>query len=234
MPCPPGLVPVANVDQATGVWAGRVVATRANPPCSLSRARLGSWSCFEQPRDDAGVQTIQTDDDDLLDDSNLPVESFDDGISRDNGLIQPTPLSLRLRDELGREARPAGARRRIIVARLNPGGGHPYCKTRVHRDGTRGQSQSQSGVIAVPHGPRRSLVNSCSADRFPHEGHGGGSGAGFPPAQWSSWTGDGPCGTLSKDGRAMIVRAGVFSGILLLWTVGALGMSTADCAHRTS
>src|SRR6516162_2210608 len=42
MPWPPGLVPVANVDQATGVWAGRVVATREYPPCSLSRARFGS------------------------------------------------------------------------------------------------------------------------------------------------------------------------------------------------
>jgi hypothetical protein len=45
MPCPPGFVPVANVDHATGVCAGRVVATRANPPCSRSRARWGSWSC---------------------------------------------------------------------------------------------------------------------------------------------------------------------------------------------
>ena len=43
MPWPPGLVPVANVDQATGVWAGRVVATRRIPPCSFSRARFGSW-----------------------------------------------------------------------------------------------------------------------------------------------------------------------------------------------
>src|SRR5262249_12884969 len=43
MPWPPGLTPVANVDQATGVCAGRVVATREYPPCSLSRARLGSW-----------------------------------------------------------------------------------------------------------------------------------------------------------------------------------------------
>src|SRR5262245_11422167 len=42
MPWPPGLVPVAKVDQATGVWAGCVVATRAKPPRSRSRARLGS------------------------------------------------------------------------------------------------------------------------------------------------------------------------------------------------
>ena len=43
MPCPPGFIPVAKVDHATGVCAGRVVATRVNPPCSFSRARLGSW-----------------------------------------------------------------------------------------------------------------------------------------------------------------------------------------------
>ena len=75
MPCPPGFVPVANVDHATGVWAGRVVATRANPPWSLSRARLGSWPASSS-LDDRGLQTIQTDDDDLLDDANLPVVSM--------------------------------------------------------------------------------------------------------------------------------------------------------------
>jgi len=37
---------------------------------------------FQQPRHDAGVQTIQTNDDDLLDDFNLPVESMTTGISR--------------------------------------------------------------------------------------------------------------------------------------------------------
>jgi hypothetical protein len=42
MPCPPGFVPVANVDQATGVWAGLVVATREKPPWPLNLARLGS------------------------------------------------------------------------------------------------------------------------------------------------------------------------------------------------
>ena len=42
MPWPPGFIPVANVDQATGVWAGEVVATRASPPGETSFARFGS------------------------------------------------------------------------------------------------------------------------------------------------------------------------------------------------
>ena len=42
IPCPPGLVPVANVDHATGVCAGYVVRTREYPPSSRRRARFGS------------------------------------------------------------------------------------------------------------------------------------------------------------------------------------------------
>ena len=45
----PGWSPSRSVDQATGVWAGRVVATRANPPRSLSRARLGNWPVSSSP-----------------------------------------------------------------------------------------------------------------------------------------------------------------------------------------
>ena len=75
MPCPPGLVPVANVDQATGVWAGRVVPTRVKPPRSASRARLGKLASREQSRNDSGLQSIQTNDDDLLDGSVLDVQS---------------------------------------------------------------------------------------------------------------------------------------------------------------
>ena len=42
MPCPPGFVPVAKVDHATGVCAGVVVATRENAPSARSRWRFGS------------------------------------------------------------------------------------------------------------------------------------------------------------------------------------------------
>jgi hypothetical protein len=41
-PCPPGFIPVAKVDHATGVWAGYVVSHRAYPPAARRRARLGS------------------------------------------------------------------------------------------------------------------------------------------------------------------------------------------------
>ena len=54
-------------------------ARRGNPGKSapLSQPRqVGQLARFEQPRDDAGVQTVQTDDDDLLDDANLPVVSM--------------------------------------------------------------------------------------------------------------------------------------------------------------
>jgi hypothetical protein len=36
------LVPVAKVDQATGVWAGQVVAIRERPPLDASRAKFGN------------------------------------------------------------------------------------------------------------------------------------------------------------------------------------------------
>src|SRR5687768_15322481 len=42
IPCPPGFVPVAKVDYATGVCAGKVVATREYPPDARRRARFGS------------------------------------------------------------------------------------------------------------------------------------------------------------------------------------------------
>ena len=42
MPWPPGFVPVANVDHATGVCAGVVVANRAEPPDARRRARCGN------------------------------------------------------------------------------------------------------------------------------------------------------------------------------------------------
>ena len=42
-------------------------------PPAPSVGPVGQLACFEQPRNDAGVQTIQTEDDDLLDDTN-PVE----------------------------------------------------------------------------------------------------------------------------------------------------------------
>jgi hypothetical protein len=54
-------------------------ARRGNPAKSASRAQSSQvWQLarFEQPRYDAGVQTVQTDDNDLLDDANLPVVSM--------------------------------------------------------------------------------------------------------------------------------------------------------------
>ena len=41
-----GLTPVANVDQATGESAGKVVRRRLKPPCSRRRLRLGSLPSF--------------------------------------------------------------------------------------------------------------------------------------------------------------------------------------------
>ena len=45
-----------------------------NPPCSLSRARLGSWFDSSSRVDDARFETVQTNDDDLLDGSILSLE----------------------------------------------------------------------------------------------------------------------------------------------------------------
>ena len=73
MPCPPGFVPVAKVDHATGVSAGEVVATRANPPCARSRRRFGSSPAASMPPDDLGLEPIEPDDDDALHDQVLPV-----------------------------------------------------------------------------------------------------------------------------------------------------------------
>ena len=54
-------------------------ARRGNPgkSASLSQpSQVGKLARFEQPRDNVRVQTIQTQDDDLLDDANLPVVSM--------------------------------------------------------------------------------------------------------------------------------------------------------------
>ena len=54
-------------------------ARGGNPskPASFSQSsQVGKLARFEQPRDDGRVQTIQTEDDDLLDDANLPVVSM--------------------------------------------------------------------------------------------------------------------------------------------------------------
>ena len=90
MPWPPGFVPVANVDQATGVWAGRVVATRRKPPLLPQPRQVRQLARLEQPRDDPGLQPIQADDDDLLDDSNLPVLSMNTQSVRERQLAPDT------------------------------------------------------------------------------------------------------------------------------------------------
>ena len=44
------------------------------PPLLFQPRQIGELACLEQPRNDAGVQTIQTNDDDLLDGSILTLE----------------------------------------------------------------------------------------------------------------------------------------------------------------
>ena len=72
MPCPPGFVPVAKVDQATGVWAGQVVATREKPPCAAQPREVGQLARGEHRLDDLRFEPIQPDHDDLLDGRSLP------------------------------------------------------------------------------------------------------------------------------------------------------------------
>ena len=51
---------------------GRARGRDARKPTLLPQPRqVGQLARFEQPRDDSGVQTVQTDDDDLLDGLNL-------------------------------------------------------------------------------------------------------------------------------------------------------------------
>jgi hypothetical protein len=54
-------------------------ARGGNPSNSASvsqSSQVGQLARFEQPRDDARVQTVQTKDNDLLEDANLPVVSM--------------------------------------------------------------------------------------------------------------------------------------------------------------
>ena len=56
---------------------GRARGSNPGKPASLSQpSQVRKLARFEQPRDNVRVQTIQTQDDDLLDDPNLPVVSM--------------------------------------------------------------------------------------------------------------------------------------------------------------
>ena len=65
MPWPPGLVPVAKVDHATGVCAGVVVATRENAP-SAQALEVGQFSRGEHRLDDRRLKPVKPDHDHLL------------------------------------------------------------------------------------------------------------------------------------------------------------------------
>ena len=65
MPCPPGFVPVAKVDHATGVCAGVVVATRENAP-SAQPLEVRQFSRGEHCLDDRRLKPVKPDHDHLI------------------------------------------------------------------------------------------------------------------------------------------------------------------------